>query len=115
MSKLGCMSVAGCIACSMYCYAGKEPIVSPILVYHFGLTEFVGANILTIEGYAFILGTVLINFIPAKYKNFNKLCIIGVLLYFIGMMLGGPIIFIDVPRELGVYFIITGIVFTGTG
>jgi len=114
-SKLGCVSVAGCVACSMYCYSGKEPIASPILVYHFGLSEFVGANVLTVEGYAFIAGTILINFVPARFKNFNKLCMIGVVLYFLGMMIGGPIILIDIPRNMGVMFITIGIIFTGTG
>ena len=78
----------------MYCYSGKEPIMEPIMKYYFGISETYIANIAMIEGYAFILGSIFINFIPLKYKNFNKMCLFGAILYFIGMLISGPAVFI---------------------
>lgn len=67
------------------------------------------------EAYAFIIGSILTNFIPKKLKNFNILAMIGVCFYSVGMTIGGPTILLNVPRSMGLMFISIGIVFNGTG
>ena len=64
LKKFNIVSVLGCIICSMYCYSGKEPIMQPMLAYYYGLSNSTIANLAMIEGYSFIIGSVLINFIP---------------------------------------------------
>ena len=49
-----------------------------------------------IEGYSFIMGSLIISLIPNSKKNFNKMCLFGVFLYSISMMTGGPIYFIKI-------------------
>ena len=68
-----------------------------------------------VEGFTFIIGSILINLIPKKYRNFNKLCLIGTFFYIIGMLLGGPSIMIDIPRNWGAIFITLGIALNGIG
>jgi|APSaa5957512535_1039671.scaffolds.fasta_scaffold676338_1 hypothetical protein len=66
-----------------------------------------------IEGYTFILGSLLINFIPIHMKNFNMLCLFGVFLYSIGMFVGGPVWFIEIERTMGIYYFILSVGLTG--
>ena len=36
ISNFNCLSVACTVICSMYCYSGKEPTISPIMEYYLG-------------------------------------------------------------------------------
>ena len=99
IKKLNVFSVLSCIMCSMYCLSGKEPIMEPMLQYYYGISHQSIAKIAMVEGGAFIVGSVAIASVNQKYKNFNKLCLFGVFLYFIGMGLGGPLYLFNVIRE----------------
>lgn len=115
LKRFNIVSVLGCIVCSMYCYSGKEPIMSPMLEYYYGIDSATIANMAMIEGYAFILGSVMTSCIPQKYKNFNKMCLLGVLLYFMGMLVGGPVTFIEIERVDGAHYFIASVALTGLG
>jgi len=99
----------------MYCLAGKEPIMEPMLQYYYGINHQSIAMIAMVEGIAFILGSVCIACVNQKYKNYNKLCLFGVFMYFIGMALGGPMNAFEAERYKGVNYFIVSLIFTGTG
>ena len=82
----------------MVCFHAKEPIMSPMFYYYHGMSEFDFANITMVEGYFFMLGSLLMGFIPERSKNFNKIILVGIFFYFLTMMVGGPILFIQVGK-----------------
>jgi hypothetical protein len=86
-----------------------------MLQYYYGIPHTTIAKIAMIEGGAFIVGSVAIASVNQKYKNFNKLCLIGVILYSIGMALGGPLDVFSIIREEGVDYFSFSLIFTGIG
>ena len=82
----------------MVCFHAKEPIMSPMFYYYHGMSEFDFANITMVEGYFFMIGSLLMSIIPERTKNFNKLCLAGIFFYSLSMIVGGPVFFIKVGK-----------------
>ena len=81
----------------------------------FGLSSSDTAFVQMIESIMFVGFSLVVSIIPDRKKSFNKLCLVGTILYTLSMLFEGPLIGLPAKRNYGIYWIGLGIALGGVG
>jgi hypothetical protein len=115
MRRFNCFTVVACTYSAVFCMVVKEAIFEPTFENYFGLVGAETAHVAMIEGYTMIATSILIALIPDSKKNYNKLTLVGALIFCVAIFVEGPITLIEPSRKDGVYWAAAGVALVGIG
>jgi predicted MFS family arabinose efflux permease len=115
LRRFNCFTVFACTTCAVFCMVIKEAIFEPTFENYFGLVGTETAHIAMLEGYTMIATSLLIALIPDSKKNYNKLTLIGAMIFSVAIFVEGPITLIEPARKEGVYWAASGVALLGIG
>jgi|TARA_B110000285_G_scaffold135581_1_gene151908 MFS family permease len=115
LQRFNCFTVAACTYLAVFCMVIKEAIFEPTFENYFGLVDTETAQVAMIEGYTMIATSILIALVPDSKKNYNKLTLVGALIFCLAIFVEGPITLIEPARKEGVYWAASGVALIGIG